>query len=411
MYDSSVTRFCLDQSLLGTKEHLMVSDGTFWWAAQVPAETWHLTGTPKNDSDWCLDTVLKLSARSIDLTPPAPFVRQMSLVSGSLGDGPIPWQKVMPARAHQGFIKRLVSETVVAMEGAPLDYYRTVWVPGNGVFRSLRPCSVDRARWEELAQAGEGNMPAVRSFEPLDEGVAADVVYDRFKTLTGRLTVASGPQILTLKREHRNMMRSSYGDKGGVYALDFAALEARILLYEYGKTCDDVDLYGKIAKELGYDRKAIKGAVIAKLYGMSDFVLGKRLGIEGKEFHTFLKKFDGHFSVEELLKRVKAQFVATGKVINRYGRPVTVDEPLDHIFISYYGQSTGVDVTMMGFKQVIDTLAQKAPRVRPIFLLHDALLLDVHDDDLQHVEAIKHVRVKGYVQSFPIKLEQISHVG
>ena len=77
------------------------------------------------------------------------------------------------------------------------------------------------------------------------------------------------------------------------------------------------------------------------------------------------------------MDRVKAQFVATGKVINRYGRPVTIDEPLDHIFISYYGQSTGVDVTMLGFKQVIDTLAKKAPRVRPIFLLHDSILFDL----------------------------------
>lgn len=401
-------RFCLDRSVLGTKEHLVVSDGTFWWSEVPPAETWHLTGTPKDDSDWCLDTVLRLSRVVLDLSPPTQFVREMSLLSGSLpANLSIPWQKVMPAREHLGFVKRLVNDVVEAIESSPIDYYRTVWVSGNAVFKALRTCSVDRTEWERLVLSGAGNIPALRSFEPDDEGFADPVRYDRFKTLTGRLTVAHGPQILTLKREHRSIIRSSYGDDGGVYGLDFAALEARILLYEFGRKCDDVDFYNKIANELGYDRKAIKGAVLAKMYGMNDHGLGKRLGIAGKELHSFLRKFDSHFSTDELLRRIKAQFVTTGKVINRYGRPVVVDEPLDHLFISYYGQSTGVDVTMLGFKQVIDRLAD-VPRVRPIFLLHDALLLDIHKDDLPFVRTLDHLTVKGYVQKFFLRLEHIS---
>lgn len=251
-------------------------------------------------------------------------------------------------------------------------------------------------------------MPATQSFVPDEDGLTRPVRYDRFKTLTGRLTVESGPQILTLKREHRDILKSRHGDNGAIYALDFANLEARILLYEYGRSCNDVDLYGVIAKELGYDRKAIKGAVISELYGSSKWALGKHLGIEGKELNEFVKKVKDYFNTGELLERVKAQFVSTGKVINRYGRPVTIDEPLDHIFISYYGQSTGVDVTMLGFKQVVDTLKKKAPKSCPVFLLHDAMFLDVHNDDLPIVQSIKHVKVKGYVQKFFLKLEKIS---
>jgi len=403
-----VSRFCLDRSVLGTKDHLVVSDGTFWWTSHVPDETWHLNGSTKDNSDWCLDTVMKLANRELPVLPPKPFVQAMSLMSGSIGERPIPWQKVMPAREHLGFTKRLVDEVVVAMEAVPLDYYKMVWVPGNAVFKSLDPCYVDRQTWQELHDAGAGNVPAIRSFEPRPNGFAQPVKYDRFKTLTGRLTVDRGPQILTLKREHRNMIRSRYGNEGAVYALDFAALEARILLYEYNRKCEDVDLYGMIAKELGYDRKAIKGAVISKLYGSTVWALGKHLGIEGKELHAFLQKFDVHFNTADLLSRVKAQFVATGKVINRYGRPVTIDEPLDNIFIAYYGQSTGVDVTMLGFNQVVDTLARKAPRVKPIFLLHDSILLDLPKEDLGIVQSIKHVKVKGYVQKFPLRLEKIS---
>lgn len=394
---------------MGTKDHLVVNDGTFWWATRVPDETWHLDGTVKNDSDWCLDTLMRLAGKAPELLPPVPFVKEMSLFSGSLETTPIPWQKVMPAKAHQSFVKRLVEEVGVAMDGAPTDYYRTVWVPGNHIFEALKPAHVDGARWRELVTLGEGNVPAIRSFQPDGDGFTQSVDYDRFKTLTGRLTVHSGPQILTLKREHRNVMTSMYGKDGAVYAMDFSNLEARILLYEFNKrTPEGADFYGIIAEELGYDRKAVKGAVIARMYGMNDWALGKQLGIDGKELHVFLRKFDAHFSTGELLKRVKAQFVATGKVINRYGRPVTIDEPQDNIFVSYYCQSTGVDVTMLGFKQVITQLAKKAPRIRPIFLLHDSILFDLLKEDLQYLQMIKHIKVDGYVQKFPFKLEKIS---
>ena len=180
-----------------------------------------------------------------------------------------------------------------------------------------------------------------------------------------------------------------------------------MLLYEFGRRAEEVDLYGTIARELNRDRKVVKGAIIAMLYGMTDYVVGKQLGIGGKELKTFLKQLKLYFRTDELLKRVKAQFVATGYLENRYGRRVLVDEPLDHILINYYAQSTGVDVTLMGFSQVIQQLEQTAPQTCPIATLHDALLLDVHLDELEAVQKVTEVRVKGYVQHFPLRLEEV----
>jgi hypothetical protein len=403
-----VARLCVDHVLLGTEKNLVVDDGTFQWSTTVPADTWHLNGKVKDDSDWCLDTAMRLAATQLPIEPPQRFVQAMSLFSGSLGDLSTPWQKVMPASEHRGFMKGLVDAAVVAMALAPLDYYREVWVPGNAVFRSLKPCAVDGDRWRELVASGEGNVPALKSFQPGENGLAQVVRYNRFASTTGRLTVEGGPQILTLKREHRNILRSRHGDQGKVVMVDFAALEARVLLYEYGRKCDDVDLYGSLAKELGRDRKAVKGAVIAMLYGMNDYVLGKHLGLKGKELKAFLKLLRLHFRTDKLLERVKAQFVGTGYLENRYGRRVLVDEPLDHIMINYYAQSTGVDVTMLGFLQVIEALKASAPRSCPILLLHDAMFLDMHLEELPEVEKITNVRVKGYVQHFPLRLENVS---
>lgn len=407
-YGEPVSCLCLDRRLLGTDRHLVVDEGTFAWATAVPAGALHLSGEVKVDTERCFDTALRLGSVAVDLSPPEAFVKAMSALSGSLGEASVPWALAMPDWAHRAFVKRLAGDAVVAMAQAPLNYYTTTWVTGNGIFRALQPCAVHAPTWHALVVAGEGNVPAINSFEPGPNGLAAAVDYDRFKTLTGRLTVRSGPQILTLKREHRGMIRSVYGEAGTVVALDFAALEARVLLYEYGRKCDHVDLYGMIAKELGHDRQAIKAAVICELYGSSKKALGVHLGISGKKLDTFVSNVRGYFRTADLLARVKQQFVATGKVIDRYGRPVTIDEPLDHVMINYYAQATGVDVTMLGFRQVVDTLAKKAPRVRPIFLLHDAILLDVPNDDLPTVQAIKSVRVPGYVQRFPLKLERVS---
>lgn len=403
-----MAKLCLDNNLIGTEKHLLAEDGSFWWSEHVPVRAWHLSGDYKSTSDRCLDTAIKLACLSVQTSPPDKFVKAMSVLTGSTGHVQIPWQKVMPKREHQNFIKNLLASAVEVMVPAVLDYYKGTWVHGNHVLQALQPALIDATLWRDLIVEGEGNVPALKSFEPNQLGFAKVPVYNRLKTLTGRLVVDSGPQILTLKREHRSILKSMYGDQGGIYALDFASLEARILLYEHGGKCDQSDLYGMIARDLGYERNAIKSAIISELYGGSKYVLSSQLGIQGKQLDTFVRNVKAYFDTKKLLERVKQQFVTTGKVINRYGRPVIIDEPIDHILINYYGQSTGVDVTMLGFKQVIDVLAKTASRVRPLFMLHDAMLLDVHNDDIKSVEDITHVKVRGYVQKFPFKLERIS---
>ena len=406
-YDGPVVSFCIDAGLLGTDRHLVCADTGFSWHVTVPNGTWHLSGQVKPDSDWCLDTVLRLGGVEPKLEPPAQFANAMAIVrSGSNSNLSTPWQKVMPARAHRAFVQGIIEQVAVAMDKLPVDYYRGTWVPGNAVIRSLRPAKVNAARFQQLIEAQVGNIAAVKTFAPDYRGFASPVTYDRFGALTGRLTVTHGPSILTLKREYRDLLVPD--TDGCIVSVDFAALEVRVLLYEAGKACADADLYAMIAKELGYDRKAVKGAVISELYGSSKYALGKVLGIEGKELNNFVRKVKAYFNTPALLKRIKAQFYATGRVINRYGRPVLIDDPADHIFINYYAQSSGVDVTLMGFSQLVARLATECPGVRPLYLLHDALILDVPAQYLAAVQAIKAVTVPGYVQAFPLKVERLS---
>jgi hypothetical protein len=400
-----VDSICIDSKVLGTDKHLICSGENFSWRSTVPSNSWHFSGNVKQHSDRCFDSLLKLGKIEIDISPPSRFVNAMKTVMVN-DDSNVPWQRVMPSEAHRAFVKTIIDKLVAAIPKLPIDYYVNTWVPSTSVIRSLQKSKIDVQRYKSLVKEKVGNIAAVESFKPDGNGYARHVTYDRFGSLTGRLTVTNGPSILTLKREYRDLLVPE--SDGCIVSIDFAALEVRVLLYEAGRRCENDDLYAMIAKELGYDRKAVKGAIISELYGSSKFALGKVLGISGHELDSFVKKVKTYFNTPELLSRIKSQFYETGNVINRYGRSITIDEPHDHIFINYYAQSSGVDVTLLGFSQIVDRFAIEAPEIRPLYLLHDALILDVPKQHLDLVQSIKTVTVPGYIQKFFLKVEKLS---
>ena len=82
-----------------------------------------------------------------------------------------------------------------------------------------------------------------------------------------------------------------------------------------------------------------------------------------------------------------------------------MDPEAKNTLVNTYVQSTGVDVAMMGFNQVLKQLGTDG--VRPLFVLHDALILDVRNDRLPDVESVSSVAVPGYDTEFPLKFEKV----
>ena len=354
-----------------------------------------------------MDTLFKLSGIKLDLSPPKSYENaSVPFLSGSTFHSSPPWVRLMPKRAHRAFTEAIVKQVMVSIDGLLVNYWSDTWGPGQELLSLLEPAYIDKRLWDDLMEKGEGNIKALASFMPEHDGFALPVTYSRLATVTGRLTVIGGPQMLTLKKEHRSVVVPS--KTGHIVSIDFASLEPRILLYEAGKMCDGVDIYSELSKELDCDRKAAKGAVISELYGSSKWALGRALNLEGKELDVFVKRVKQYFRTKELLERVKQQFIETGYIVNRYGRRVFIDEPLDNIMISYYGQSTGVDVALQGFLTIVKTMKVNAPSVRPLFVLHDALILDVPSEHVDYVKKMNSVTVKGYVQRFPLKCEVIA---
>jgi hypothetical protein len=399
-----VDPFCISSSILGSEKHMLVTSDGFTTLVKAPAAAWFLNGVMDPTKPLCLDSLLKLKGITPLTSPPEKWTRSMSLLaSGSL----VPWSQVLPSTAYKSFVKNLIKSIVETIDDLPKDYYKTAWCPGGQLLHGLKAAKVDPKLYKEMAAEVEHDSGAFETFRPGPGGFLQPVVYDRFATRTGRLVVAEGPNILTLKKKYRRVLKSTFPD-GVVCALDFGALEARIILAEAGKVSSVLDLYGDLAEKLfaGHvDRNAVKTAVISELYGASKASLGLRLGIGGPKLKEFISVIQGYFDTASLRRRLKLEYESAGRLRNKYGRTLELSDPQDHLLINTYAQSTGVDVSLLGFKSVIDRLGSDG--IRPLFVLHDALILDVRSDRLHDVESIISVAVHGYESAFPLKFERL----
>jgi hypothetical protein len=178
---------------------------------------------------------------------------------------------------------------------------------------------------------------------------------------------------------HRRILSSRY-DGGQVYQIDFVSLEPRVLRLLRGGDAP-ADIYGAIASRLeGVDRRHAKLATLKSLYGASGSSVREEIGAGASKL---MKEINDYFGLESLRRRISE----SDDPRNLWGRPIP--EARDpHLSVSHYTQSTAVDVSLMGFSKIMDRIADEDLDVQPVFVLHDALLVDCHPDAVSRVREI-----------------------
>lgn len=404
--------FCISSSILGSERHLVISENGFSTLSPDDSSLqnmWFINGiidSTNSTKMLCLDSLFKLYGVEILLKPSIQWVKSLNLVAKDIIN--IPWSQIMPTQSYHDFVKKLIKTIVDAMDQIPKDYYMNTWREESQLFCSLKAAKIDVLQYNKISKDISYDSGAFETFRPNSNGRIPVVSYNRFATRTGRLIVESGPNILTLKKEYRQLLKSSFSS-GTICSLDFGALEVRIILAEAGKNISSRDLYLEIANELfggKISRDVVKIAIISELYGSSKNMIGLRLGLEGKKLDEFINLIKSNFKTIDLCQKLKDEYCKTGKIKNFYGRLLKIDDPKNHVLINTYAQSTGVDVSLLGFKKIVDDLGFDG--IRPLFILHDALILDVRSDRLDDVKNILSVKVPGYNNEFPIKFEEIS---
>jgi len=317
-----------------------------------------------------------------------------------------PWWKIMPRQAYRDDLHELARDVVGLCEPTDMDYYLNVFEPTRAIVGDLVGCHIDGDTYHTfVAEAGTDTSTAVLSTFSHDEGgMCHPTRYDVVGSRTGRMTVLDGPNILTLKKEYRKMITSRWCG-GRVVMLDYSSLEARVLAYEAGLNLPE-DIYRHISDEIlgGVSRDVAKISVISTLYGGGVSRLTQY--VDADTAHHMVDSVRRLFKVDELTLRLREQLKQLGFIRNFYGRRIQTPTS-DHVLVNSYAQSTGVDVAMLGFKVVCDRL--KHMKSLPMFVLADALIIDIHPDEVDTIDELCEVcsQIRGYEHKFFVKPSSI----
>ena len=273
----------------------------------------------------------------------------------------------------------------------------------NNLFLSLKASYVDLLAYKAFKEIekNESILNTLKSFKPLNK-MTQKIEYYKYNNISGRLVVKSGPKILTLPSRYRSILKSRF-EQGSIYSIDFTALEPRITASLSGVNID-FDIYEDILNLLSYnaDRSVIKKAVISSIYGANYTSLENLSLSKSKELFDVINSYFNFKKILEMSKNIDEFGIRR----NYFGRPIwNLEEDKENILINNYIQSTAVDISLTYFSDLVN-LTQKAV---PLFILHDALIVDIEDKDFLDVKKIIN---KGYINDklgyFPLKIEKFN---
>lgn len=256
----------------------------------------------------------------------------------------IPWESCLSSRV---FHKRLndLGNYLINHE-QDLKYYL-------GYYQQSNSCLIDLVSLNNPQFIL--NHPTATSFYPDASGDLDIPVYNRTTSITGRLKIVSGPEILSLEKTLRLDLL-----KNRCFELDFNAIEPRLLyVLATGKPVSSSDdFYMIVKRDLNLNnltRDQVKHLVLCTLYGSDT------------EQDNILEYFNIEEFREKLIdERTKQQ---DGSITNWFGRRIKPPVKNSNI-INYYVQSTAIDFVLLCFSWLIKN-HQKT--IKPVFVLTDAL--------------------------------------
>lgn len=401
---------CVSSNVLGTSKNLVYSNGEYTWDNVVPAGAWVYGNRAVVKS---LDILLEF----MNIEPPIVacnlHLKSLKLLTGENIQN-IPWHAVLPQKQFQETINTLIAALESCLKGFLGDQYCGNFISQREFLLNLSRAFVDSPKLQGYIQ-GEENQTiksTLRTFKPLRDNYSEPCIYNQTSTLTGRLTIANGPQVLTLPKRYRDIISSRYPG-GKVMQVDFVSLEPRIARLSTGRQSED-DVYIQLSDSLfnsALSREQCKIAVLCALYGVSKGRLSKMLGKQHNATQV-INSIKSFFGVSDILSEIRPALKEGAFFRNYFGRKVSPDRNDDSALINYYIQSSAVDAAMIGFASLKKKIEKNKLRCDPIFIIHDAMLIDIHPDDHDKFTNILKKRINiPTLGEFPVTLSTIAQDG
>lgn len=378
----------IDKNVIGSAKHLFLSNDGVELVDRHQDSSWILRTAEDHKASNDILTLLRLEHVSLNAVPKEEWVT----LARSLKLQQPPWARVMPTWAYRDFLKRLVTSTREALAKSEKAFYVDTWVPCGRVYEELLPFSIDIESIERSSHT--------QDFHTFLSSMSGDLVqppiYNRFGTHTGRSTIKSGANVISLKRELRKfIVPRKENAEHKLCCFDFSSLETRVVLYSTSNDnllldCDN-DVYAVFAKDESFQglcREKTKVAVISTMYGVSAQALSLRLELPKSQVVKMQEYIDVKLRVKSLYDTLHSSLMRDGFIRNPFGRKVIPESSTRNSVINAYAQSTGADVVNHGFLKMIPTL--KKFGIEPHFFVYDALYASV---PIEHIDRLSTLRV------------------
>ena len=392
---------CIDKKILGTERNLLYDGEVFQWVFEenISDQVWWAGSTNKvRDIQWLAEACRE----NLPIFPPEKYQNAWHILK-TPGQS-ISWKEAIPQGTYKNYLLEYVGKLWSFLEREGNSYYSNVLTIHRSLLQTLKRAKIHREKFNELIGENNYQKNQLDKFAPDDSGYCKKIIYDLTSSATGRLTVHKGPNVLTLKKELREIFTSSY-PKGRLIQIDLKTLEPRIALYlanENPINYDDIYTDLIIADlKIPVSRSDAKKIVISTLYGMSEGTLSRMLpgNISADQVTRKIKKT---FGINDLSDHIDSSVKQAGYFENAYGRKLRPTSAK----INHYLQSTGVDVALFAFKALIEDLQKNNCDVKPLFIIHDALILDVNQGSFDDVTKIckNGFKVPLFNSRFPVKI-------
>ncbi len=260
--------------------------------------------------------------------------------------------------------------------------------------------------------------------------------YHQAVTATGRLS-SSDPNLQNIpvrNEEGRRIRQAFIAPKDHcIVAADYSQIELRIMAHlskDEGLLkafAEGKDIHKATAAEVfgtpldsvtGEQRRSAKAINFGLIYGMSAFGLSRQLNIPRKESQRYMDLyFERYPGVLEYMERTRTQASEKGYVETLDGRRLYLPDikssnamrrkGAERAAINAPMQGTAADIIKRAMIKVADWLLQPdAPRARIIMQVHDELVFEVHNDDVEAVSEKVRSLMEGSMElAVPLKVE------
>jgi len=259
--------------------------------------------------------------------------------------------------------------------------------------------------------------------------------FNQTVTATGRLS-SSEPNLqnIPVRGVWGKRIREAFISEPGnlLLSADYSQVELRILAHLSGDKglidafTSDIDIHTRTASELyavpldkvtADMRRIAKTVNFGVIYGISSFGLSEALNIDRRDAEKYIKQyFERHPGVSEYIKNILAETREKGYVATLFGRKRPVPELTSHnrniqqqgerLAVNSPIQGAAADIIKIAMIQIRETFLRDNIQAKMILQVHDELLFEVPESELQTVLNIVKKKMEEAVKlTVPLKVD------